>query len=600
MIRQVVRFGSAVLVVTLVAGCYPLRAQQPAKPDPTPTSKKADDDVLRISSDLLQIGVSVVNKNGEFITGLRKDDLVLRVDGKPVPAEFFNQVSIGSENAPNDGGKPSTTTVAPVTELPGLGRTLAFVVDDLHLSHESMNRTRLLILKFIDEQMLPGDRVAIVSTGGKVGFLGQFTTDQNVLRAAVARLVYNRISANDASPPPMTEYEAQMIDRLDREVTDVFVDLMLRANPGMHPGMAHSAVISKSKAILTKAATVTNLTLNALQVTSRQAAPFPGRKAIYFISDGFLLDPANNETERHMNRITDAAARSNTVIYSFDAKGLDAELPSGPLVDAANRPPANPGVLRARATPNTAFRIQAANRSESQDGLAFVAENTGGKFVRNTNDIAGSFRKITGEAFTYYLLAWQPQAGGENLAKLRRIDVSVKGRPELTVRVHAGYLDLQPDTRKTSTAKTVSEDRTDEQKLVAAAMSQAPLLGLRAELSTRAYEPQGDGPTWAALVKVDAEGVEFGREGEMAVAALEILALVYNSDGKQERAFRTPLEVRVPSTRLSEVGGRKIDCDYYAKLKPGLYLLRIAVRDTKSGKIGSVSQWFEIPDRGAR
>ena len=65
---------------------------------------------------------------------------------------------------------------------------MAIVVDDLNLSFESIPRVRAALRRFIDEQMRPGDLVAILRTAAGMGALQQFTTDRRALHAAADRV----------------------------------------------------------------------------------------------------------------------------------------------------------------------------------------------------------------------------------------------------------------------------------------------------------------------------------------------------------------------------------------------------------------------------
>lgn len=102
------RLGATILLVALVCLCTSLpawsqsgrRQDGKGKPPPprpidptrpgTPTPKKAGDeiepdDVVRISSNLVPIPVSVVDKRGNAVINLKLDDFELRVDGEPQP-----------------------------------------------------------------------------------------------------------------------------------------------------------------------------------------------------------------------------------------------------------------------------------------------------------------------------------------------------------------------------------------------------------------------------------------------------------------------------------------------------------------------------------
>src|SRR5947208_10277675 len=73
-------------------------------------------------------------------------------------------------------------------------RTVAFVVDDLGMSNESVVQARRQLRKFVDEQLQPNDLVAIIRTGGDVGALQQFTNDKRLLHSAIEHLKWNHCS----------------------------------------------------------------------------------------------------------------------------------------------------------------------------------------------------------------------------------------------------------------------------------------------------------------------------------------------------------------------------------------------------------------------
>ena len=95
-----------------------------------------------------------------------------------------------------------------------------------------------VITAFIEKEMGQNDQAAIASATGQIGFLQQLTTDRMVLRTALDRLTARSYSVRDADRPPMSEYEAMLIDRLDREVFEFFITETIRLNPGMSREMA--------------------------------------------------------------------------------------------------------------------------------------------------------------------------------------------------------------------------------------------------------------------------------------------------------------------------------------------------------------------------
>jgi len=573
------------MLAVLFCGCLSLTlAQSEIK-----TPRDQTDDVIRINTDLIQTGVAVFDKKGQFVHNLNREDFELSVNGKPVSISIFEPSanrSIGSNEAERPRIESGTTATAAAPSP--AARNILFVVDDIHLSHESHNRVRKSILKFIDEEMMADDTVAIVSSTGKIGFLQQFTNDKMVLRAAAGRLLYNRDwSGNDKTPPPMTEYEALLISQLDRQVTDIFAEMEV----GSDLEVKRETVRGRARTVLARAASINRATYSTLEQAIRSSAQLPGRKAVFFISDGFLLDPTNSNAPERMRQITDAAARTNAVIYSFDAKGLTAGFPEG----------TTGGTL-------IGYRVQSGERFEAQDGLSSLADETGGRFVKNTNDLQAGLKKSIDEAYQHYLLAWQPVSENEGSQKFRKIEVRIKGRPELKVRVHGGYFDKKAtasseETSATKNSATKNKDGKNiplsvpDRELDAAVGALTPRRMLPTSLTVNYLNVTEKEMVVAVALQIKPDAVEFTPEkGEKATASIDLLGVIHDSKGIRKGFFRQLLTVETSVAALSKAERQDIYHDYQTKLTPGLYQVRVAARDVKSGRVGSAVQWVEIPD----
>ncbi|HEV2707356.1 MAG TPA: VWA domain-containing protein [Pyrinomonadaceae bacterium] len=563
---------------------------QGQQPTPENVPPAQEDEVIQITSELIQTGVMVFDKQGRFVDKLKVEDFELRVDGKPVPVSFFERIT--AETVAAATAETRRTGAAPTADAPTRapsalwrGRTIIFFVDDFHLSFEGHKRTRDLINNFVEREMETDDLAAIVSTSGKVGFLQQFTNDKMVLRAAIERLKFSRdTTATDRRQPPMSEYEAQLIDRYDREVTAVFANILLREKLASNQEDAETQVRSRARTILAHAALVSRNTFATLEQAVRRSAQLPGRKIVFFISDGFLLDLLNTDASTRLQRITDAAARSNAVVYSLDPKGLDSGLPDGTT-----------------ATSNAAFRVRSGEGWEMHEPLSSLAETTGGRFVRNTNDLKTGLTKSLAEASAYYLLAWQPVASEGNASeKFRRIEVSVKGRPELKVSVQGGYLDERPKATSAPVQTAQTSASVPENELRAAANALLPQRSLPTSLVLNYLDEAKGGALLAAALQIRSDAVEFTRTNDKATASLDLVGNIYNSEGKREGYFRERLDVNLPAADLDKGARQDIYYNYQARLKPGLYQMRVAARDAKSGRTGSATQWITIPDLSSR
>src|SRR5581483_5092773 len=165
----------------------PSQSQSDKNPPPAPT------DVVKIGVTLVQVDVTVTDKQGRTVSDLRPEDFEVLQDGRPQPITNFSYVTAQPppEAMPKVADKSATNTaVAPPARLKPerIHRTIALVVDDLTLQFGSMALVRQALKKFVDEQMQPGDLVAIVRTAAGMGALQQFTNDKRQLYAAIERV----------------------------------------------------------------------------------------------------------------------------------------------------------------------------------------------------------------------------------------------------------------------------------------------------------------------------------------------------------------------------------------------------------------------------
>src|SRR3954462_14497465 len=77
--------------------CALAQAQQQQKPSRRPASAQ-EDDVVRITTELVQTDVAVFDKRGRFVEDLRPEQFELQVDGREQPVIFFERVTAGSRS----------------------------------------------------------------------------------------------------------------------------------------------------------------------------------------------------------------------------------------------------------------------------------------------------------------------------------------------------------------------------------------------------------------------------------------------------------------------------------------------------------------------
>lgn len=189
------------------------------------------------------------------------------------------------------------------------------------MTMDSLRRTKKTLLHFINNEMRQNDQAAIASTSGQIGFLQQLTDNKAVLRAAAERLNLRPQQMADPQRPPMSEYLAQeIIVRYNQEVIDFFKEALVKDGVPPNAPNLEELVKSRARGILDQADAITRNTFFSLESLTRTIAPLPGRKLVFFLSDGFLLNTSRTEINSKLASLTNLAARNGVVIYTMDAR----------------------------------------------------------------------------------------------------------------------------------------------------------------------------------------------------------------------------------------------------------------------------------------
>ena len=123
------------------------------------SQKPADDQVIRIGVDLVQIDVVVTDRNGKVARGLSKNDFELYENGKKQLTSFFEFVENGKGRNSSTPGKAGAADATPSPRAAGgadLKRIFAFVVDDLTIGYEDLVYVRQMLGNFVETEMQAG------------------------------------------------------------------------------------------------------------------------------------------------------------------------------------------------------------------------------------------------------------------------------------------------------------------------------------------------------------------------------------------------------------------------------------------------------------
>ncbi|HVQ23803.1 MAG TPA: VWA domain-containing protein, partial [Planctomycetota bacterium] len=402
-------------------------------------------------TELVQLDVTVSDKSGRNVTGLSARDFVLLEDGRPQALSHF---AVGGRAGVEEAAPAAPSVQAPTAPIvpppPAAprGRHIVLLVDDMHTAQVDLPQAQIAMRKFVTEQVSVDDKVAVVTTSGSGGVFQDFTGDSAALVRAIARVRsrYDPVEVNGR--PYLTEHQAELIDRGDVEALRVATQEILQIDDYLGEEMAKQQAYMQARRMVVEITQRSARALSVVESVVRGLGPLAGRKIVVLVSDGFLIGLGALETTAFdVRRIADAATRSGVVLYSLDTRGLVSEPPGG---QASFR---GPGVLSA---PGMRTDLQSRSVEALRQGMNALAVDTGGFLVKNSNDLDQGLSRILRDNETYYLLAYEPSNTARD-GSFRKIQVRLRGRPELKVRTRGGY--FAPDERQAAPAAQDSAAR---------------------------------------------------------------------------------------------------------------------------------------------
>ncbi|MGE3465371.1 MAG: VWA domain-containing protein [Pyrinomonadaceae bacterium] len=542
------------------------------------------DDVVKITTKVVQLDAIVTDKDGRQVRDLAASDFVLLQDGKEQKITGLSYVDTGSAQPEpiRDGSSSGTTPTPPRTSRPGAtpGRLITFVVDDGNclVSQVGMIASREALQKFVNEQMLPGDRVAIYQTRSGSSTLQQYTSDRARLLQAASKIRWYPSSRGCGGPADGSFYERAAPNTFDKISVDGE-----RANEVKTIESAEEKRIRESNEDSTRSNQIIG-TLGVLRYIVRGLATVPGRKIVFFMSDGLQLRDRSGKmlsSRDTLGDLTDQANRSSVVFNTIDIRGLFD--PS--MIEARDRV-----LTRDDATasePVVAVRTAAVR--DSRDGLFFLANETGGSFHYNQNYLDTPIRQSLNLERGYYLIAYEPDDETFRGKKFNRIEISVK-RPDLKVYSRSGFVGATTEPSK-------SRRRSENTELYEALIAPLPKAGLELRMTAFFGNTASDGNFVRSLTHLDGNAITFLTEGKAIKASFDVVAVTMNEKNDVVDEFTRTHTFKIDAEAMSLIKQHGIvyTTDVPIK-KPGTYNFRLAIRDVNSRVIGSASQVIDIPD----
>jgi VWFA-related protein len=520
--------------------------------NPQPT---APDTVIRINVNLVQVDAVVTDSSGKAVRDLKPEDFEVLQDGKRQQITNFSYISThdpaSARPKPAPAAKKGAPPVPPARIKPqDIRRTVALVVDDLGLSFDSIARVRNSLKKFVDTEMLPGDLVAVIRTGAGIGALQQFTADKRMLYAAIDHVKFNglgRVGVSSFAP--------------------------------LGGGDEGAAAMQERNEVFSVG------TLGAIRYVVNGLRELPGRKSVVLFSENLKLFNADGMSQRVMDEVrhlTDAANRSSVVIYSVDPRGLQVH-----SLTAADDTRGMSQRQMARVPMQ-----RAAEEFRSRDGMALLAQDTGGLFLYDTNDIDGALRKVIADSEGYYLIGYRPDASTfdprTGQPKFHKVAVHVK-RAGLKVRTRSGFFG--------NSDRGVAPVAHTRQAEIAHALTSPFFTGKIHVRLTPLFTNGPKGSFLNTMLYIDGKDLQFDDEPDgWHKAVIDIVAVTFGDNGQPVDSSDRTYTLRVKDDAYQKAKEGLVYSVSHPVGKPGAYQMRVVVRDATSEEVGSASQFIEAPD----
>jgi VWFA-related protein len=530
----------------------------------------APDAVIKVSVKLVQVDATVTDAQGHPVRDLRAQDFEILQDGKPQTITNFSFISPAT--APAAAAHGNTPSGNPnKVRFEDVRRTIALVVDDLGLSFETTARVQQALRRYVDTQLQPGDLVAVLRTGAGVGALQQFTTDRQMLYAAIDRVRYN----------PQGGMRLSTFAPVDSHVTNVIDG----PQPSDVEGGQGQFDFDQTRREIYVAGS-----LGAVRYVVDGLRGLPGRKELVLFSENtqITFGGGGGRSQRAyegMRSLLDAANRAGVVVYAIDPGGLRTRQ----LTEADDT---------ARSDPQELLHVSGQREDtewKSREGMAVLSEATGGLFLHDSNDLHGLLQQALDDSATYYLIGYRPTAetfdAKTGQPKFHTLKIRVL-RPGLHVRSRSGFFGVEEDAKPPAAGSPREE-------MLRALTSPFSSGEIHVRLTALFQTKEKVGAVLATMLYIDPRELHFTRQADGSQkASFETMVVTFDEDGaavdSSGRTFVLQAKSDEEYANLLKTGVVYV-LQHPAK-KPGPYQMRVAVRDTDTGAIGSSSEFIQVPE----
>ncbi len=554
------RIGAGIAALALVfPGVQPQFAQDSAQDSSgQPSSAKVSTTpqggfVLKMNGELVLTNVVARDaKTGELIQGLKQSDFSIYENGKQQRIDTFDFESVDKATPLNEAtvsglaagatGNGSKAVVVAKPEDLRNHRLIVMFFDLTSMQPEDLDRSVEAAQEFLKKMMQPADLVALVSLGDTLKVDQDFTADKQALINEVA--VYNGTEGQGF---------AEGATGNSNQVEDT---------TGYTPDESEYNDLN------------TDRELFALRAVAKSLEKITEKKSLLYFSGGISRDGIENQAS--LRAAINSAVRANLAIYSVDTRGLQAVSPLG---DASTGSLRGTGAYSGGAITNN----MNANFA-TQEVMATLSTDTGGKAFFDSNDFAPAFAQVERDTSAYYAIGFRstnPLRDG----RYRKLTIKVNW-PGVKLEYRPGYYapaDFQHSGH---------EDR--ERELEEQLASDLPATDMAVYLDAMYFRLDENRFFVPVSLIVPGSQIPFVKGGDKDKATLDVIGTVIDEAKRPIGHARETVKLNLdPSLQARQ---KNIQYTTSFNLPPGKYRLKFVVRENQTGRMGSFEAEIALPE----
>ncbi|HKR66507.1 MAG TPA: VWA domain-containing protein [Thermoanaerobaculia bacterium] len=521
---------------------------------------------------VIEVPVTVVDRAGNAVRGLTKEDFEVTDDGKRVPIDYFEMIDLRAI--------PADKKDAP----PAAHRNFLLLFDLANSSPEAIVRAARAAQEFVEKHMEPRDlaAVAVFSVEGGARMITSFTTDRYVLRAAISTLGNPKYFK--VADPLMISIASPGVDRGTGETGGVagekgssLISSVVLEELKQQNALSERTQVAEQRSRL-------KLQLKHFGNVARMLDKLQGQKQIILLSEGFdpsVVTGRTSLTREETQETTDQILGGEA--YNVDSDKIFGSTQSttdiGEMAALFRRSDVRLHAIDIAGVRSGVDAREGAKK-KSNEGLHLVTRPTGGTVFENANDLGEGFDRMLKQQEVIYVLGFN--AG--NTGKPGKFhDLKVKTRAKgARVAARAGYYEPTNKMSDLERALTLAE----------MLMIDAPMKDVDVRLAATTLPGPGGKSRVPVVVEIPGEKLLGGLTSGAANANLYVYAF------DPEAKVADFLQQRV-SLDLAKAGEtiRKSGVRYFGTLRlpPGNYSVKALVRVEETGKIGLVRSDVTVP-----